>query len=71
MKRYRLNGIPVTREQAVWAWHHSTTYLRAEPRTRGMIFRNADQGINTDGEIAHLAEAGITIERKPTTGDPR
>lgn len=62
--RYFVKDQEVTREQAVARWHRSRTYANCARRSRGLLFLRADQGINTAGEIQHLAEAGIRIEHE-------
>lgn len=67
MNRYLLHGKPVTREQAVAAWHRSATYANAARKRRGLIFMLADRSAFYTAEVLHLAEAGITIEREPAS----
>ena len=64
MNRYFFNGREVSRNRAVYIWHESKTYRMANRRIRGYIFINADKGKTDGGEEAHLAEAGITIQRE-------
>lgn len=66
--RYFVKEIAVTREAAVAHWHRSRTYRNCAGK-RGLLFLLAEQGVNTDGEIEHLAEAGIRIEREEPRHD--
>ncbi|OOW71480.1 hypothetical protein Xmlh_08380 [Xanthomonas axonopodis pv. melhusii] len=61
MPKYFVDDIQVERSHAMKVWHGSRTYRLANPRTRGYIFLTAEKGESQDGEIQHLAEAGVRI----------
>lgn len=60
---YFINERQVSRRQATQHWWSSSTYRNANARTRNGIFCDAEEGINDNGELNHLREAGITINR--------
>jgi hypothetical protein len=62
MAKYFVDDIEVDRSRAMRAWHGSKTYRLANPKTRGYIFLTAEKGENGDGEVEHLAEAGVRIK---------
>lgn len=67
--RYFIKDVETTREKAVAHWHRSRTYANCARRFRGRLFLLAESGVNTNGEITHLAEAGIRIERREPRHD--
>lgn len=58
--RYFVDGIEVTRGDAVRRWRASRTYRMA--RFKDAILPNAERGSNSQGEFNHLREAGIVLK---------
>lgn len=67
--RYFVKDVETTREKAVAHWHRSRTYANCARGHRGRLFLLAESGENSNGEINHLAEAGIRIERQEPRHD--
>lgn len=65
--RFFIDGKIVSRAYAVGYWYGSSTYRMANKKTRDSIFRIATNGDengnhNPNGEVEHLAEAGILLK---------
>lgn len=68
--RYFVHGNEVSRQEAARAWWRSKTYRDATRKTRDGIFTDAEKGIDDNGELNHLREAGITIKQEPSHDRP-
>ncbi len=64
MIRYFVHGLAVSEQEALLAWKFSQTYRQA--KFKDAIWPNA-HGADPDGAAAaHMAEAGIRIEKDST-----
>jgi hypothetical protein len=61
MAEYFADGKHVSRKRCIAVWLASQTYRRAKESTRDRIWRDAEAGIDRDGALNHLREAGIRI----------
>lgn len=64
--KFFINGIQVTETEAKQHWLRSSTYAKANKKTRDSIWHvalrgNSDGNHNPGGEVNHLKEAGVTL----------